>query len=332
MHKYSWKWQTISSVLKLFVTNHMLNDNFSEGLDIWTYWGCREWVLDLLTRSVRNGWPQDILSCYVPYNFPKADAERVEELRVFMIQIKPQREYLLNQLSKCLSGRICNQILQTIAGPVASSGKSTLFHLISHAFDADYYCNMPATYLTQKCAQANISRCQGSHSLRLHSSLKIGINTPQRLLWNHGFWGWANNPRWTHVNLSIPCLLASPKILEQQWDGLQSSLKIGRSLKIRLSTQSCVKVGLLGGADRTSSTQARLPRPCFLDQPQLYFQKWGCFQVSLEMCIWSLSSPQVWKSGAFGVGLTELVAHKLVFLDHVSFGVPNCTFWRPVRC
>ena len=153
----------------------------------------------------------------------------------------------------CLIGRrlpvshICNQILQTIAGPVASSGKSTLFHLISQAFDTDYYCNMPATYLTQKCAQANISQCQASHSLGLHSSLKIGINTPQRLLSNRGFWGWANNHRWTHANLKpIPCLLASPKILQQQWDGLQSSLKIGRSLKIRLSTQSCEKVGLLG--------------------------------------------------------------------------------------
>ena len=53
-----------------------------------------------------------------------------------------------------------------------------------------------------------------------------------------------------------------------QWDGLQSSLKIGRSLKIRLSTQSCEKSG---------------------------------------------------------AGLTELVAHKLVFLDHVSLTNLNCS-------
>ena len=57
----------------------------------------------------------------------------------------------------------------------------------------------------------------------------------------------------------------------KQWDDLQSSLKIGRSLKIRLSTQSCEK------------------------------------------------------SGAFGAGLTELVAHKLVFLDHVSLTSLNCS-------
>ena len=40
----------------------------------------------------------------------------------------------------------------------------------------------------------------------------------------------------------------------------------------------------------------------------------------------NLSSPQVCKSGAFGAGLTALAAHKLAFLDHVSFGIPNCTF------
>ena len=143
----------------------MLNDSFSKGLDInLDLLNCRDGVFDLLTRSFRNGWPQDMLSCYIPYNFPKADAEKIEELRVFMIQIKPQREYWLDQLSKCLSGRRCNQILQILACPVASSGKSTLFHLISQAFGTDYYYNMPATYLTQKCAQANISRCQASYS------------------------------------------------------------------------------------------------------------------------------------------------------------------------
>jgi len=30
------------------------------------------------------------LSCYVPCNFPKADAERIEELRLFMSQVKPR--------------------------------------------------------------------------------------------------------------------------------------------------------------------------------------------------------------------------------------------------
>ena len=35
-----------------------------------------------------------------------------------MIQIKPPRDYWLVHLSKCLSGRICNQILQILAPPV----------------------------------------------------------------------------------------------------------------------------------------------------------------------------------------------------------------------
>ena len=150
-------------------------------------------------------------------------------------------------------------------------------------FGTNYYCNMHATYLTQKSPQANISRFQASYSQGLHSSLKIGINIPTpRLLWNRGLWGWANNPRWTHANLSIPCLLASPQNLQQQWGGLQSSLKIGIK---HCPPRAVKKWGFWGGFDRTSSTQARLPRPCFLDQPQLYFQKWGCFQVSLQMCI-----------------------------------------------
>lgn len=148
-------------------------------------------------------------------------------------------------------------------------------------FGTDYYCNMPATYLTQKSPQANISR--SSSIIFTGAAFKIGINIPTPILfWNRGFWGWANNPRWTHANLSIPCLLASPQNLQQQWGGLQSSLKIG----IKHCQHTVVKKwDFWGGSDRTSSTQARLPRPCFLDQPQLYFQKWGCFQVSLEMCI-----------------------------------------------
>ena len=168
----------------------MLNDSFSEGLDInLDLLGLQGWSTWLTDQKLSQRLTTRHVELLCPLQLPKADAERVEELRVFVIQIKPQREYLLNQLSKCLSGRICNQILQTTAGPVARSGKSTLFHLISQAFDTDYYCNMPAIYLTQKCAQANISRCQASHWLRLHSILKIGINTPQRLLWNWGFWG-----------------------------------------------------------------------------------------------------------------------------------------------
>jgi len=200
-----------------------------------------------------------------------------------MIQIKPQREYWLVQLSKCLSGRICNQILQILARPVASSGKSTLFNLISQAFGTDYYYIMPATYLTQKCAQAKISQLQAIYSLGLRSSLKIGIYIPKpRLLWNRGFWGWANNPRWPHANLSIPCLLASPQNLQQQWGGLQSSLKIGIK---HCQPRVLKKWGFWGWADRTSSTQARLPRPCLLASPKNLQQQWGCFQVSLEMCI-----------------------------------------------
>ncbi len=117
---------------------------------------------------------------------------------------------------------------------------------------------------------------QASISLGLHRSLKIGIKIPKsRLLWNRGFWGWANDPRWTHANLSIPCLLASPQNLQQQWGGLQSSLKIG----IKHCQPTVVKKwGFWGGANRTSSTQARLPRPCFLDQPQLYFRSGAAFK------------------------------------------------------
>ena len=154
-------------------------------------------------------------------------------------------------MNKYLSGRIRNQTLHILAGPVASNGTSTLFNLVSRAFGTDYYCNMHATYLTQKSPQANISRIQASYSLGLHSSLKIRIIIPTpRLLWNRGFWGWANNPRWTHANLSIPCLLASPQNLQQQWGGLQSSLKIGIK---HCQPRVVIKWGFWGGADSSSS-------------------------------------------------------------------------------
>ena len=118
--------------------------------------GLQEWSFWLTDLKLLKGWPQDMLSCYVPYNFPEADPERIEELRVLWVKKRQgdEREYLLDQLNKCLSGRMRNQTLHTLAGPVASNGKSTLFNLVSRAFGTDYYCNMPATYLTQKSPQA----------------------------------------------------------------------------------------------------------------------------------------------------------------------------------
>lgn len=61
----------------------MHNGSFSEDLDINLD---QEGVFDLLTKT----WPQDMLSCYVPCNFPKADAERIEEVRLFMSHVKPR--------------------------------------------------------------------------------------------------------------------------------------------------------------------------------------------------------------------------------------------------
>ena len=77
-----------------------------------------------------------MLSCCVRYNFPEADPERIEKLRVFLSQKTSPR---MMRESTCwvksgqaLSGRISNQILQILAGPAASNGKSTLLNLISH--------------------------------------------------------------------------------------------------------------------------------------------------------------------------------------------------------
>ena len=85
------------------------------------------------------------------------DPERRHGLLTFLSQIKPEddeRDYLVDQLSHCLSGRIKKQLVHILAGPMAGNGESTLFSLILHAL-GDYFCTMDITYLTQKSAQAN---------------------------------------------------------------------------------------------------------------------------------------------------------------------------------
>ncbi|KAL3153683.1 hypothetical protein ABBQ32_013283 [Trebouxia sp. C0010 RCD-2024] len=100
----------------------------------------KDGVYDLSAGNFRKGRPDDMLSVCVPYNFPTHDPQRRQGLSTFLSQIKPEddeRQYLVDQLSQCLSGRIKKQLVHILAGPLAGNGKSTLFSLISLAF-GDY--------------------------------------------------------------------------------------------------------------------------------------------------------------------------------------------------
>ncbi|KAL3146487.1 hypothetical protein ABBQ32_000744 [Trebouxia sp. C0010 RCD-2024] len=140
------------------ITKRLYNASFLEQLDTnLDLLAFKDGVYDLRAGSFRKGRPDDMLSVRVPYNFPRYDPERRQGLLTFLSQIKPEddeREYLVGQLSQCLSGRIKKQLVHILAGPIAGNGKSTLFSLISLAF-GDYFCTMDIAYLTQKSAQAN---------------------------------------------------------------------------------------------------------------------------------------------------------------------------------
>ena len=140
------------------ITKRLYNASFLEQLDTnLDLLAFKDSVYDLRAGSFRKGRPVDMLSVCVPYNFPRHDPERRHGLLTFLSQIKPEddeREYLVDQLSQCLPGRIKKQLVHSLAGPIAGNGKSTLFSLISLAF-GDYFCTMDITYLTQKSAPAN---------------------------------------------------------------------------------------------------------------------------------------------------------------------------------
>ena len=101
-----------------------------------TEFGPSGWSFWLTDLKRLNGWSQDTLSCYVPYNFPGPDPDRIEELQVLLSHKSPGwwERVPAGSNNKCLSGRIRNQTLQILAGPTASNGKSTLFNLVSQAF------------------------------------------------------------------------------------------------------------------------------------------------------------------------------------------------------
>ena len=140
------------------ITKRLYNASFLEQLDTnLDLLAFKDGVYDLRAGSFRKGRPDDMLSVCLSYNFPRHDPERRQGLLTFLSQIKPEddeREYLVEQLSQCLSGRIKKQLVHILAGPIAGNGKSTLLSLISLAF-GDYFCTMDITYLTQKSAQAN---------------------------------------------------------------------------------------------------------------------------------------------------------------------------------
>ena len=112
---------------------------------------------ELLTGRFRPGQPCDMLSVSTSYDYPASDPARRAALMAFLRQLLPKEdvlEYLLDQFSQCLSGRVRKQLFHIFSGPLAGNGKSTLFKLLALAF-GQYYCSIPIAYLTQKNAQAN---------------------------------------------------------------------------------------------------------------------------------------------------------------------------------
>ena len=145
--------RVVAAITKMMHINNFL-DQLDTNVDLLAF---NDGVLHLPTKQFRKGQPQDMLSVCAPYNFPTTDATKREELQLFLSQIKPQddeRDYLMDQFSQCLSGRVRKQLVHIFAGPIAGNGKSTLLTLIERAFGG-YFCTMAAAYLTQKSAPAN---------------------------------------------------------------------------------------------------------------------------------------------------------------------------------
>ena len=145
--------RVVAAITKMMHSSDFL-DRLDTNVDLLAF---KDGVLHLPTKQFRKGQPQDMLSVSALYNFPITDATKREELQSFLSQIKPQddeRDYLMDQFSQCLSGRVRKQLVHIFAGPLAGNGKSTLLTLIERAFGG-YFCTMAAAYLTQKSAPAN---------------------------------------------------------------------------------------------------------------------------------------------------------------------------------
>ncbi len=138
----------------------------------------KDGVYNLMSSAFRQGRPEDLLSVCIPFNYPTTGPQQRAELLTFLSQIKPQEdelEYLLDQLSQCLSGRIRKQVVHILAGQLACNGKSTLLRLVQLAFGG-YYCSMPIAYLTQKSASANAAN---PIILKLKPARIVGSSEPE---------------------------------------------------------------------------------------------------------------------------------------------------------
>ncbi|KAL3144441.1 hypothetical protein ABBQ32_004186 [Trebouxia sp. C0010 RCD-2024] len=114
--------QVYAAITKMMHRSDFL-DQSDTNVDLLAF---KDGVLHLPTKQCRKGQPQDMLSVCAPYNFPTTDATKREELQLFLSQIKPQdgeRDYLMDQFSRCLSGRVRKQLVHIFAGPLAGNSQ-----------------------------------------------------------------------------------------------------------------------------------------------------------------------------------------------------------------
>jgi phage/plasmid-associated DNA primase len=122
--------------------------------------GFNNGVLDLTTKTFREGNEYDYISFTTGYDFSEPDAEKLEKLRKIIWEINSEDENKNKTFLKVLARAMCGDNTQTNQrfycwyGSTARNGKSTTMTLIEKAF-GEYFHQPHSTLITQASARSD---------------------------------------------------------------------------------------------------------------------------------------------------------------------------------
>ena len=148
LENHNFRASVIADVLVVLYNGEHIKDLMDANTDLI---GFGNGVYDLRSKEFRPGQPEDFVTRTTKLDCPIEIApELTHEVEIFLNQIlvdQQVREYLLDQFSQNLNGRVGKNLMHFLTGSSGANGKTTLVNLVAKAF-GDYAFKVGSDVLT----------------------------------------------------------------------------------------------------------------------------------------------------------------------------------------
>ena len=148
LENHNFRASVIADVLVVLYNGEHIKDLMDANTDLI---GFGNGVYDLRSKEFRPGQPEDFVTRTTKLDCPIEIApELTHEVESFLNQIlvdQQVREYLLDQFSQNLNGRVGKNLMHFLTGSSGANGKTTLVNLVAKAF-GDYTFKVGSDVLT----------------------------------------------------------------------------------------------------------------------------------------------------------------------------------------